>query len=194
MAGFLHILADGDSDAAKALIFVVALIIWGISSIAKMAKKGSAEQKERMRKVREAIEQSQQAARQQIPQQASRPPVQLAPEIQRRIPPPVMTRPAPQRKAARRPATVTQKRLATNYNTLTAKKMPAPPPLPVANQVPEVQLLPETDAPPPAKSPSKKSAGVSAVTIHRWMTPATLKQQFILTEVFQPPLALREGR
>ena len=33
------------------------------------------------------------------------------------------------------------------------------------------------------------SAGTLA--IRKWLTPATLRQQFILTEILQPPLALR---
>lgn len=34
----------------------------------------------------------------------------------------------------------------------------------------------------------------NAATIRRWLTPQTLRQQYILTELFQPPLALREER
>lgn len=32
---------------------------------------------------------------------------------------------------------------------------------------------------------------VTASVIRRWATPTRLQQQFILTEIFQPPLALR---
>jgi Sec-independent protein translocase protein TatA len=189
-----HILADSEELPVKGLVFVVVLIIWGISALANAAKKTTEQQKERMRKVREAIEQSQQAARQQMPQQAGRPPVQLAPEIQRRIPPPVVTRPQPQRKPIRRPILATKKRVATNYNALTAKKPAPPPPLPAAKAVPEVVLVPETAPPPPMLSTSRKSTGVSAAAITMWLTPATLRQQFMLTEIFQPPIALREAR
>jgi len=34
---------------------------------------------------------------------------------------------------------------------------------------------------------------VSASAIRKWATPTRLQQQFILTEVFQPPLALRKA-
>jgi hypothetical protein len=34
----------------------------------------------------------------------------------------------------------------------------------------------------------------SAVSIRKWLTPATLKNQFLLTEILQPPLALRDKR
>ena len=30
--------------------------------------------------------------------------------------------------------------------------------------------------------------------IARWLKPATLRQQFVLTEVFQPPLGMRDER
>jgi len=34
---------------------------------------------------------------------------------------------------------------------------------------------------------------VAAPAIRKWLRPATLRQQFILTELFQPPIALREN-
>ena len=33
----------------------------------------------------------------------------------------------------------------------------------------------------------------SAVAIRKWLNPATLKKEFILTEIFRPPLSLRNG-
>jgi hypothetical protein len=35
---------------------------------------------------------------------------------------------------------------------------------------------------------------VNAESLHGWLRPETLRQQFMLTEVLQPPLALREPR
>ena len=35
-------------------------------------------------------------------------------------------------------------------------------------------------------------AGIDAAQIRRWLTPQVMRQQFILTEVFDPPPALRE--
>jgi hypothetical protein len=43
-----------------------------------------------------------------------------------------------------------------------------------------------------AAAPNQKPSA-TAETLRRWMTPATLRQQFIVTEIFQPPLALRAG-
>jgi hypothetical protein len=57
--------------------------------------------------------------------------------------------------------------------------------------------------PPPMKAvnakqiaPASKSTKVplTAAPIAKWLNPTTLQQQFILTEIFQPPLALRESK
>lgn len=48
-------------------------------------------------------------------------------------------------------------------------------------------------APPPLPSKQQPAAPrITADTISRWLRPATLNQQFLLTEIFQPPLALRD--
>src|SRR5439155_23496386 len=88
--------------------------------LAKMVKKGSEAQKERLRQVREAIERSQggrQQARQPTPPQ--RAPVQLAPGVARRVPPPVRPK---QRRAPARVPVPTGKRAATNYNAMAKAK------------------------------------------------------------------------
>ena len=46
-------------------------------------------------------------------------------------------------------------------------------------------------APPP---PKPVISNVDAKVLARWLRPQTLRAQFILTEIFQPPLALRESR
>lgn len=46
----------------------------------------------------------------------------------------------------------------------------------------------------PESAAAKPPLRVSATTLHNWLTPATLNQQFILTEILQPPLALRPPR
>jgi hypothetical protein len=55
-----------------------------------------------------------------------------------------------------------------------------PPPLPKSSPIVAVPLPPK-----PA---------IAAPQIRRWLTPATLRQQFILTELFQPPMSMREDR
>ena len=46
----------------------------------------------------------------------------------------------------------------------------------------------------PALAPRPAPLTVPAPVIRRWLTPTTLRQQFILTELFQPPLSMREDR
>ncbi len=72
-------------------------------------------------------------------------------------------------------------------------KRKAPPALPAL-----VAALPDTKkvlAPPAAPPPPAKPAAafVDAKVLARWLKPQTLRAQFILTEVFQPPVALRES-
>jgi hypothetical protein len=188
---FPHILADSDELPVRAIFFVIVLIIWGIKAMAGLAGKASQREKERLRAVRQSIEQSQRLGQVQMPPpQAPRRParaaVVLAPEIARRVPPPRISR-APQKQKPARPA--------TNYNAMAqAPRRPnvAPPPLPPRQPaLEEVVLLPE---PPPkaAVIAVRKPATVGAVAIHRWLSPATLKQQYILTELFQAPLSLRD--
>jgi len=106
---------------------------------------------------------------------------QLAPEIARRLPPAIPQRPIQKRKQKQ------QKRAPTNYN-----KLAAPPPLPAAQPVAPAMPI---STPAPALEPPKRTAvTATAPVIRRWLNPTTLRQQFILTEVFQPPLALREER
>jgi hypothetical protein len=205
------ILADSEDELPiKLIIGVIVLIFWGIGALAKVAKQSAQKQKERLKQVREAIERSQQAARQrsgQPMQQPPRPvqqPVALAPEIARRIPKytpakvPQQRRPQPQQ---RRP--VSTGRPATNYNAMAQQpkkqrsKAKAPPPLPTAPvaalEAPVKVTLAEEASPAVTSRSSKKPVTVGASAIRRWMRPQTLRQQFILTEVLQPPLAMREN-
>jgi hypothetical protein len=45
-----------------------------------------------------------------------------------------------------------------------------------------------------AARPAATSSSANAAALSRWLTPKTLRSQFILTEILQPPLALREPR
>ena len=62
---------------------------------------------------------------------------------------------------------------------------------PVAAPPPPAKPALQT-APPVAAAAKPKPPTVQAPTIRRWLTPTTLRQQFILTELFQPPLSMRE--
>jgi hypothetical protein len=202
MSNLPHILADSEDVPVKLIIFLIVLVWWGISALAKMIKGSSAAQKERLRQVREAIERSQQTGRsqqtaRQQPQQyapAKRPPVQLAPGVARRVPP--LVRPKQRRASARVPVP-TGPRPATNYNAMAqAKPRPAqaPPPLPAQAPAQVQTKFAAQSAPSAPISTSRRPATVGALAINKWLKPATLRQQFILTELFQPPLALRERK
>jgi len=67
-----------------------------------------------------------------------------------------------------------------------------PPPIPVleADDAPRGRGAQPAAAPASGVKPQAAQVA-SAPAIARWLKPHTLRQQFILTEVFQPPLAMR---
>src|SRR5262245_46751662 len=72
----------------------------------------------------------------------------------------------------------------------------APPALPVT---PRVSVAPATKPDVSATeirsvSASRPGTSATAVALHGWLQPKTIRQQFILTEILHPPLALREPR
>jgi hypothetical protein len=65
----------------------------------------------------------------------------------------------------------------------------------ISDAPPSPQVIRTTVAKPIAPAQTAKASGaLDAAAFRRWLTPATLRQQFLLTEIFQPPLALREPR
>ena len=71
-----------------------------------------------------------------------------------------------------------------------------PPPIPAMQGNAPRSLVAQGAAKPVATKPAAPAPvqSVKAPAIARWLNPATLRQQFILTEVFQPPLAMRDER
>jgi hypothetical protein len=189
MHHFPLILADDTDALVKFGIFVVILIAWGIKSLAGLASKATEQQKERLRATRAAMEQAQRLSQMRPAPPPPLPP-QLAPGVAMRIP---MQRPQrPPRMPAQ--ATPVQRRMskAMAKAAQRAAKM-APPPLPAKPEpAHETILLEETSEPPRAVSHVAAAVTVAAPAIRRWLTPSTLRQQFILTELFQSPIALRE--
>jgi hypothetical protein len=103
-------------------------------------------------------------------------PPKRMPGVPQRPPPPVVLR----RVQGRRPVPP----------QLPGARRPAPP---VARPVAEEQVTPggagsQTHVGPLAKSTKP------VVSIRSLLTPSNLRRQFILTEIFQPPMALREER
>jgi hypothetical protein len=187
-----HILADSIDGQVRIIFWLFVVAIWAISAIAGKIKKSSQAERERLRAVRQAIQQSQQIAQQKGAK--ARPPVQLAPEIARRVPPPRVTqRPQVAKRPPPRPP------VKVNYKTASKVKVAkrpvlAPPPLPVQAKprTPEVVLEEITPIPPRVVSSTAPPVTVGASAIRRWLRPSTLRQQFILTELFQTPLAFRQ--
>ena len=98
--------------------------------------------------------------------------------------------PPPPRPPMRRPQLQQQRHPA---------RVAAPPPIPlleVDDDAPRSTLA-APPAPPPAGAKPQAAhtrQTATAPAISRWLKPGTLRQQFILTEIFQPPLAMREQR
>ena len=176
-------LLAGDEDIGKIIFGVIAAVIWIVSALASNIQK----QKNKGGRI--------------LPPPGVRPaPVsqwqQRAPkQPSRRTPSPPRAPSALQAQIAR--ATQALERLAPPANKrVLGKKAPArrlAPPLPPAAQLEEVP------SPPPPPLPMKRqreinasSPAVNAAILHQWARPKNLRTQFILTEIFQPPVALRD--
>jgi hypothetical protein len=109
------------------------------------------------------------AARQQNPQ--ARQPAGSGP-LRAQLPPP--GRPKPRTAKQRKP------------------KRSAPPALPIA-VAPAATPKAAVPTAPPLPPPKPAVINVDAKVLARWLRPQTLRSQFILTEIFQPPLALRDS-
>jgi hypothetical protein len=70
------------------------------------------------------------------------------------------------------------------------RKLPPALPAAVVAPAPTEAVVAQPVAPPP---PRPALVNVDAKVLSRWLRPQTLRAQFILTEVFQPPVALRES-
>ena len=210
-----NIFAQVESDDIGKIIFgIIALIFWAVGAMASSAKK----QREAQRR-RELLE----ADRFEPPPQRSPPPpiVRPAPPMMqpnvpqpppvRPVPPlPPRVAPAPPRLQAPQVPRVMTPAPPQRRKQLPKKQprrvAPVPPriPMPVparaqadedAASTPsvlasEIRSAEETKA---AAAAARKPA-VTATTLSRWLTPGTLRSQFILTEVLQPPLAMRPDR
>jgi len=178
LATLSYILAEGDQNELRFVVIALVVIFWIIGAVAKAAKRFAEQQKLRQNldprqreEIARRLEAMKQMPRRGVPVPPRR---QLAPEIALRVPPATFPVRVPiGRKPKRAPST------------------PAPPPILVGQVAPQIQkVIQETVAPITRGS----SAGANASTVHTLLRPGTLKQQFILTEIFQPPLALREAR
>jgi hypothetical protein len=191
MTNLLNILAqrssdDGEGGWIKLLFGALVFLFWAISAIATWLNKKHEEARR-------------QRLRDQLNHGVPEPGVRPAPARERvgvRLPPPPpasMHPPMPKRFPQRAPKPPRQP-------AKRARAVPVPPPpLPALQEVTGATTLPVT-ATEIAATPSRSAAAaarattVSAASIAHWLRPQTLHQQFILTEILQPPLALRPPR
>jgi hypothetical protein len=102
---------------------------------------------------------------------------------------PVVRQQAPPRQQPTRP--LVQPRAVSKRQ----KSRPVPPPLPTRGSIEPPRPATASAPPPPVPAvppQAPASPRISAQALSRWLTPQTLHQQFMLTEIFQPPIALRE--
>ena len=196
----MSMLAD---NTGKFVIAVIVLVIWGINALITAINKRQkqARQQSLMHRApvsqpaptprpgvdierqfqarREAAERHRQQVREQLERARAlaqgrlHGPAAIPRVAPPRIPAPVFRAPPspPRRAVAKKPAPVIA--------------AAAPPPL-VSTQPVAAAAAPQ--------SAVRATPSASSTLLHRWMTPRTLRSQFILTEIFQPPLAMREPR
>ncbi len=170
--------SDDDGGWVKFIFGALIVGFWIISALASALSKK--QEKERRERVQQELEHSELATAAPKSVQRHRP-AELAPQVAMRIPPPAKPRQparplqrAQQIKPRRvpvKPTTVASPRLAHASAAQTITVAPTPPAPAMVRPQPTI---------------------ATAVSIRRWLTPATLRQQFVLTEILQPPKALRE--
>jgi len=193
LSTFPNILAESDVNWPKLIFGAIFLIIWAISAFVSWINKQQQEAKRR--RVRQELEgtarRTQVQMRQQMREQGI--PPRIAEGLAQRFPdvllPPAPPPPIPEQQRRpmpipRPPAQPKAQRRATKQ---TPRSAPLPPPPIMLEEVTEAPLAPPTIAPPRQRA----KVAVDAAALSKWMTPATLRQQFMLTEILQPPLALR---
>ncbi len=187
MSAALHILARGDDDWTKVIGGLVFIAFWAISAISQWVnkqKKAGAEARRR-EMIREQIQAPQQ--QQPIPRVQPKRPVRISESIARRFPEVLR----PPRPVARKPLTIpkTRKQRATPPSLPPVVVRAAAPAAPAAQSAALTSVGSRSEV---SRRPAAPGAGAPAIA--KWLTPRTLRQQFILTEIFQPPLAMREKR
>jgi hypothetical protein len=191
MTFLTNILADSDDGLGKLVFGIIFFVIWGISALASWINKQKEEA--RRRQVREQLE-----IREKLEQRVSSEQLEMPARVV--LPPPA---PRMEPRPPKRPAPVPPMRQKPK-----AKKKPQPP-----VQRP-VLIEPVMEAPTsgislagtsatsarieghshtdPQVAPRDASTNADAASIAQWLNPRTLRSQFILTELLQKPLALRD--
>jgi hypothetical protein len=201
MLNWIYILAQqrGDDDGWSRYIFGVLIVIfWLVSAGATWINKKQEEA--RRQRAREQLEMEQSGRSRPKPTPVVVPPHRAptrrtAEKPQRPLRVPPVTRPQPQRQPQRQPVRPTAKPAAKQPQRQPRPARFAPPPV---RPLPEdIQPLQTTRLPVSATElsgdtpPTVTPTSATAASVARWLNPATLRQQFILTEIIQPPVALR---
>ncbi len=199
MAHFPQILASGDDGVVKLIFVVIALAIGGISTLAKSLK-----QKQEMARRREAAWQQalEKLPNQQPGQPPGPPPMPPRPiaNSTRTAPKPFAGIVRPGQTGKKRPPQQRQ-RPAPRPTQFASRPITAPPPVsPVTAETPSLSTSLSTQTASVISSSEigsaggqarKRSPSANANSLRAWMKPSTLRTQFIVTEIFQPPAALR---
>lgn len=166
----LQILAESE-PITKFIGIAVVVVIWIVGLIAQAVKKQQEQAKQAPRREPELAE----AIRNRLPPAKPVPP---------RLPKQKQKRQQPQRQKNR-----------PDWQTIAAppviqqRTQPAPVPA-----IPEPRPRVFTEAPAASdEQPRKQTPFVGAAAVHRWLKPATLQQQFILTELMQKPMSERQN-
>ncbi|HEV7299543.1 MAG TPA: hypothetical protein VGN72_09285 [Tepidisphaeraceae bacterium] len=183
-----YFLAQANDDNIGRFIFpIIFVLIWIISAIMSAVNKSKDRQRRQQMEVEEHLGRQQPTAQ--------RPPP-LPDAILRQLPNPMPMPVPPQRQ---------QQQRQQRPQPQSARRTPLPPQLPKKVQKKKkpaarpVQVFEEPAAPLRVSTPpieavqpiAARPAAATAASIQQWMKPSTLRQQFILTEILQPPKALR---
>ncbi len=172
MTWVTHILAAGSGGGGGIVVSAIVVFIWIIIAIANAANK-----------------QKEEARRKQIRRQLGTPipPVILAPQIQMRVP-----REAPRRQQPQQPQQQPRRGKPTGRVVQQSVARPVPPPVPIQSPIAARAPVPISET--TTTAAHAQTIAVNAAALHRWLRPETLRHQFFVTEVLQPPVALRPER
>jgi hypothetical protein len=196
------ILAESGDDFGKIIIGVLVFVVWGIGALMKMSKTSSEQARRRQEQLDATIRAQVEATRpreaaaaalgQRIGQPMPMPPV-LQQQGQRRPahmpvpPPPQMRQPQTAMRSSTPPARPQQSR-KQQKRRVAVPQQPAMRAQTLLEEIPQVAES-EIGQGAVAASPARRQAAAGPALR---FTPQSIRQQFILAEVLQPPLALRE--
>jgi hypothetical protein len=177
----------------------IIVVIWTLSGIATAVnKKNEAERRRQLAlQLQRASMQGRAPAAAQRPRRISEGLAARFPDVLLPPAPPPQRMQAPPLPPRRQPAPQQRKKQQQRRGSAPQqRRVAAPPPPPVPAAAASRGSAPLSTAAPAVQSAHDRAASavraVDAAALARWARPATLRQQFMLTEIFQPPLALRD--